>query len=173
MHLSPLLAWAATASALHIRPTHSVAGAISARVPEPGTIEIHPDTATPAVAEHDVVSHATVGVDMVETRDAAYRVPTCKRKDAKLHLQRQWSISYDGDGLLNGYLHCGQSVHEEVKKHFLCRPLTDWTCVASGIPGMGGVTVQFHTPRTCRDESIKMAVSRGTRGRVEVSCQHL
>ncbi|KAK0711753.1 hypothetical protein B0H67DRAFT_555683 [Lasiosphaeris hirsuta] len=103
MQMSPLLTWAATVSTLRVPPTHNVAGAILARVPEPSTIEIHHDTAAAAVAEdgvsraavgvdpveeHDVIAHAAVGVDLVEVRNAAYRVPTCKRKDAKLHLQR-------------------------------------------------------------------------------------
>ncbi|KAK3368370.1 hypothetical protein B0H63DRAFT_75498 [Podospora didyma] len=102
----------------------------------------------------------------------ADRIPTCARKNAKLHSQRQWTISYDGDNHING-LHCGQSVRAQMKDFLLCRPLSDWTCVASGEPGHGGVTIQFHTPRTCTDEKVREAVAKGTAGKVLVWCQHL
>ncbi|KAK0631136.1 hypothetical protein B0T17DRAFT_241365 [Bombardia bombarda] len=99
------------------------------------------------------------------------RVPTCARKPGKLHTQRQWTISYDEDDKYNGK-RCGQSIKSAMRWHLLCHPLTDWTCVASGSPGYGGVTVQFHTPRTCSDKSIRSAVSKGTNGQVDVWCQH-
>ncbi|KAK3935198.1 hypothetical protein QBC46DRAFT_272277 [Diplogelasinospora grovesii] len=69
------------------------------------------------------------------------RVPACSRESAKMHTRRHWEISHDGDNTYNGQ-HCGQSVMDAVKDHTSCRPMTDWTCVAS-------VTVQFHTPMTC------------------------
>ncbi|KAK3369610.1 hypothetical protein B0T24DRAFT_681610 [Lasiosphaeria ovina] len=104
--------------------------------------------------------------------NVAERVPTCTRKNGKLHTQRQWTVSYDGDTDLNG-MHCGQSVRAELARHFRCKPMTDATCVASGEPGRGGVTLQFHTPRTCSDTAIRDAVAKGTEGRVKVRCQHL
>ncbi|KAK4183335.1 hypothetical protein QBC35DRAFT_115285 [Podospora australis] len=97
--------------------------------------------------------------------------PQCIRKAGKLHTQRQWSISYYGDNQLNG-IHCGQSVKASLKSKKKCRPLTDWTCVTAGQPGYGGVTIEFHTPRTCDDGRIHDAVLQGTKGMVDVWCKH-
>ncbi|KAK4460489.1 hypothetical protein QBC42DRAFT_149577, partial [Cladorrhinum samala] len=99
------------------------------------------------------------------------RVPTCIRKAGKLHTQRKWSISYDWDNKYNG-MHCGLSLREAMKDFKLCRPLTDWTCVESGVQGYGGVTIEFHTPRTCDDKRINEAVKKATAGQLNVWCKH-
>ncbi|KAK4202096.1 hypothetical protein QBC40DRAFT_45566 [Triangularia verruculosa] len=99
------------------------------------------------------------------------RVPTCTRKPGKLHTQRQWSISYDYDNKYNG-MHCGQSVRKALKSFKKCRPTTDWTCVRSGEQGLGGVTIEFHTPRGCDDKRIHEVMKKATRGQVDVWCQH-
>ncbi|KAK0667938.1 hypothetical protein QBC41DRAFT_131545 [Cercophora samala] len=99
------------------------------------------------------------------------RVPTCIRKAGKLHTQRKWSISYDHDNKYNG-MHCGQSVREALKTFKKCRPTTDWTCVHSGEQGLGGVTVEFHTPRGCDDRRIHEVMKKASGGQVDVWCQH-
>lgn len=98
-------------------------------------------------------------------------IPTCTRSKAHMHTQRRWSITYQGDSQLNGE-HCGQTVKKAIKRHVRCRPLTDWTCVASGKKEDDEVTIGFHTGNLCSDSSIHKAVKKGTRGRVGVWCKH-
>ncbi|KAK4225666.1 hypothetical protein QBC38DRAFT_255009 [Podospora fimiseda] len=100
------------------------------------------------------------------------RLPTCTRRAGLLHTQRHWSISYDYDSYYNG-MHCGLSMQNAMKEFTLCKPLTDWTCVSSGQEGLGGVTIEFHTPRTCDDQRVHEAILKATLNHIDVWCKHL
>ncbi|KAK5659539.1 hypothetical protein OQA88_741 [Cercophora sp. LCS_1] len=171
-----LLFWATTALALtSTSPRHP------APDPDPGAanIQIH---GFPIHREHPGHLFSTgqgtsrIGVDLVtrQTKDDRedYRVPTCTRKPHKLHSRRKWTITYDGDDLLNGN-HCGKSIKKALKTHVTCWPITDWACVADGKPGMGGVKIGFSTGVSCRDKKVTRAIAMGTGGRVDVRCEHL
>ncbi|KAK4649787.1 hypothetical protein QC762_001335 [Podospora pseudocomata] len=135
-------------------------------------VEVHMYTETypsPGVERNVVSARGTVFEP--EPNSLGGRVPTCTRKAGKLHTQRKWSIGYDHDNKYNG-MHCGQSVRVALKSFKKCRPTTDWTCVRNGEQGLGGVTVEFHTPRGCDDRRIHQAMKKASGGQIDVWCQH-
>lgn len=125
-------------------------------------------------SEDKVVVVGTTGSAGVSFASAGFgekEKGTCARESGNFHIRRHWSITYTGDDKLNGE-HCGLSVYDQLKTHLSCKPLTGWSCVSHGTPGV--VTIMFKTLRTCRDEKVLKAVRKGTRGKIEVvACQHL
>jgi len=95
------------------------------------------------------------------------QLPSCSRKYGKLRTRREWTVSYANDAAFNG-IHCGQSVRKQIKSHLMCKPMSDWKCIPNGT---GGVTIQFHTPRGCTDETVHQSILKGTQGQVNVWCQ--
>ncbi|KAM7197495.1 hypothetical protein V8F20_006640 [Naviculisporaceae sp. PSN 640] len=104
------------------------------------------------------------------------RVPvaTCRRSKGRLHTQRRWTVTYTGDKKFNGKykVNCGKKFKKHLKRKLRCKPVTDFTCAASGEEGEDQVTVWFHTPRTCTDNLVTEALRKGTKGKVKINCTH-